>query len=399
MSLLALLLAACGGGGGGDAPAAATAAQTTTASAATTMASTDPTPAAASAGGGVATPAADPAPAPDTAAVAAADAAAAEALAAQVPADQTIASVLSVSAGDAQRTAAAVATAQSGSNACNAIRPFYWEIGSSGGALASGSVTAPGNGLGYGATTAMPVASASKWLYSAYVVQKRGGKPSASDLRFLTLESGYVGMGSSGCAGSRTVDECLATGTNGSYYAAADGRYDYDGGHMQKHASLDGLGAADDTALRKALQGQLGADVPLAFSRPLLAGGVVTTPAGYARVLRKMMTGELKIGALLGTGKVCTNPLTCGADKAIHTPVPSSESWHYSLGHWVEDDPVVGDGAFSSAGALGFYPWIDATKTIYGIVARAQQEGSGQGFASAQCGRLIRKAWKTGLAQ
>ena len=98
----------------------------------------------------------------------------------------------------------------------------------------------------------------------------------------------------------------------------------------------------------------------------------------------------------LGTSAVCTNPATC-AD-ALFTPIPSTESWHYSIGHWVEDDPAVGDGAFSSAGAFGFYPWIDSTKTWYGVLARvlpAQEEG----YASAQCGRLIRKAWVTGVTQ
>jgi hypothetical protein len=102
------------------------------------------------------------------------------------------------------------------------------------------------------------------------------------------------------------------------------------------------------------------------------------------------------MGALLGSHPVCTNPLTCGLNVAAYSPVPSTETWHYSLGHWVEDDPIVGDGAFSSAGSFGFYPWIDATKTNYGIVARSAQQG--QGYASAQCGRLIRKAWTTGVA-
>ena len=65
--------------------------------------------------------------------------------------------------------------------------------------------------------------------------------------------------------------------------------------------------------------------------------------------------------------------------------------------HWVETDPLVGDGAFSSAGAFGFYPWVDAGKRFYGIVAR-QSLLSGSGFDSAFCGRLIRKAWLTGVA-
>ena len=61
------------------------------------------------------------------------------------------------------------------------------------------------------------------------------------------------------------------------------------------------------------------------------------------------------------------------------------------------DDPTVGDGAFSSAGSFGFYPWIDAGKTYYGIVARSVSAGSG--VDSVMCGRLIRKAWETAVAQ
>ena len=85
-------------------------------------------------------------------------------------------------------------------------------------------------------------------------------------------------------------------------------------------------------------------------------------------------------------------------DTAIATPI-DAESWNYSLGHWVEDDPVVGDHAFSSAGALGFYPWIDRTKTLYGILSRRSDGLEGNaGYNSARCGRLIRQAWVTGVA-
>ena len=39
----------------------------------------------------------------------------------------------------------------------------------------------------------------------------------------------------------------------------------------------------------------------------------------------------------LGTHAVCTNPATCA--NAEFAPSPPGESWHYSIGHWVEDDP------------------------------------------------------------
>ncbi|MEN9452787.1 MAG: hypothetical protein RLZZ369_1846, partial [Pseudomonadota bacterium] len=102
---------------------------------------------------------------------------------------------------------------------------------------------------------------------------------------------------------------------------------------------------------------------------PQLAGGAQSSAQGYGQFLRSMLAGDLKLGALLGAHPVCTNPKACPGD-ALKTPIPSTESWHYSLGHWVEDDATVGDGAFSSPGAFGFYPWIHANRQYYGILAR-----------------------------
>ncbi len=290
---------------------------------------------------------------------------------------------------DSQRIAAATATAQSSTNDCAAVRPFYWEIGSRDARQAGGSV-----GSGVTARTRLPYASATKWLYGAYVVQRRQGVLTSTDVQMLTFRSGYTAL--KGCETTQSVDTCLASGTNGQYSGLTDGRFYYNGGHMQKHASMFGLGPMNNTALAAAMTSQLGSDVAVGFSQPQLAGGGVVSAEVYARFLRKLLGGQLRLGAMLGNSAVCTNPATCGIDKAIYTPVPSQESWTYSLGHWVESDPVVGDGAFSSPGAFGFYPWIDAGRTHYGIVARAAPNGA---RSSAVCGRQIRKAWSTGVAQ
>ncbi len=308
------------------------------------------------------------------------------------PAAPTPAPAPSAGPPDTERSAAASATANSSSNACAAIRPFYWEIGDAVAAKASGSANVPG-GTVYTATTPLPLASASKWFYAAYVAELRQGAMTPSDINFLTLRSGYTSF--DGCSAGQTIDRCLAAGTNGVYTAANDGKFSYGGGHMEKHASLIGLGAMDNAALTTELQSRLGSDIALAFYQPQPAGGIGSTAADYARLLRKMLTGQLRLGSLLGTQAVCTNPSTC--PQAVFTPVPRTESWHYSLGHWVEDDPVVGDGAFSSAGSFGFYPWISADKTLYGILARRAPAGNGSD--SATCGRLIRKAWVTALPQ
>jgi CubicO group peptidase (beta-lactamase class C family) len=240
----------------------------------------------------------------------------------------------------------------------------------------------------------MAIASASTWIYGAYVVQRQGGALSDADRKFLQMRSGYVGLDN--CGPSQTVDSCLASGTNGAYSAGADGRFDDGGGHLQKHASLSGLGGMDKLALAAEIQSQIGSDVALSYARPQPAGGLRMTPDAYALFLRKLLDGRLLMGAVLGHDAVCTDAQTCGGQQALYSPTPASDGWHYALAHWVEDDPSSGDGAFSGGGAFGFYPWIDATKTNYGIVARAEQDG---GRASALCGRLIRKAWATGELQ
>ena len=251
----------------------------------------------------------------------------------------------------------------------------------------------------------MPIASASKWLYGAYVVQLRQGQLSDSDITFLTFRSGYTHF--TRCLPTQTVDECVAYGNNGVHSDVTDGLFSYGGGHMEKHASLIGLGSDDNAGLADAIRSQLGSELtPLVYSQPQLAGGVVTNADTYATFLRKILAGDLLMKAALGTNAVCTNPATCA--QANNTPVPETESYHYSIGHWVEDDPTNGDGAFSSAGAFGFYPWIDASKSWYGIVARRDTSGTsdpgdpdagGHGFASAQCGQLIRSAWIEGVAR
>ncbi len=294
---------------------------------------------------------------------------------------------------DAQRTAAATATAQSATNICGAIRPFYWEIGNSAGKTTSGSIKSATSTTTYTSTASISLASASKWIYGSYVAQRLNGALSPQDIKYMTMRSGYNNLSS--CPQTGTVDSCLSYAGNGAYNAAADGKFYYDGGHFEKHASLSGLGAMNGKMLTSTIMGQLGTDIKLAYSQPLLAGGAYGTPDAYALFLRKVLKKELKISGLLGTNAACTNKATCPSGTALSAPIPPNESWHYSIGHWVEDDPKVGDGAFSSPGAFGFYPWIDSSRTYYGVVARMV---SGGAVTSMQCGRLIRKAWLTGAA-
>jgi hypothetical protein len=295
----------------------------------------------------------------------------------------------------ATRTLAATNTALN-NTACTAIQPFYWEIGDKTQRLASASV----GGTTYTASTSMLIASASKWLYGAYVAERRAGVLTAEDIKYLHFQSGYTNFSAGGCTNTETVASCLTHDGNGVYDPATDGKFFYSGAHMQKHASLpapDGvdLGTRVNATLAAEIRAKLGTEINLSYTQPQLAGGVKTTPADYAIYLRKLLNNQLKMAALLGSYKVCTNPNTC--TEALRTPITANVDWHYSVGHWVEDDPATGDGAFSSAGAFGFYPWVDAGKTYYGIVARVDAVGGGND--SAVCGAIVRKAWLSGVAQ
>ena len=90
---------------------------------------------------------------------------------------------------------------------------------------------------------------------------------------------------------------------------------------------------------------------------------------------------------------ICTLPAAC--PNATQSPVPVA--WHYSIHHWMEDD-ASGDGAFSSPGAFGFYPWISADQQWYGILAR-EHHGLQAYKESVYCGEKLRRAWLSGVTQ
>lgn len=303
-----------------------------------------------------------------------------------------------------QRLDAARQTARQ-AEACVAAQPFYWEVGNGHEALAGGSEgeRAPGR------DSHMAIASASKWVYAAYVAERRHGQPSAQDWDFLNFTSGYTRFRV--CRPGQTVADCQANLLNGRGRPdpATRSKFDYNGGHMQQHAMLMGLGAMGPDALAdevaQTLRPVLGRDWQWAYSQAQPAGGGVTTPGHYARFLQGTVSTQLQLGALLGQHKVCANPVTC-PNEAVKTPIPQAETWHYGFGHWVEDDPKLGDGAYSSPGAFGFYPWISADKRFYGLVAREVRSGILSGdpddkpaIGSVACGRAIRAAWLDGQAR
>jgi len=332
----------------------------------------------------------------------------------------TRSALLTVATGDGAPTAtsaAAVAATASNNAQCTDIQPFYWELGNAAGALASGSSTQSG-GTAVTSATSFSIASASKWIYGTYVVQKRGGAANltAADITFLTFTSGYTYMGSNTqsatcpapASGADSIQRCLtlpSTTTPGMYFDQQDpattGVFDYDSGHEENHAGKfqPEINSLDTSDLGTTIVAGLNiSDITLRYTQPLLAGGIYASADDYSPILRAILGGQLGMLEALGTHAVCA--WTASGCNAAASPIHQAH-WHYSITHWVEDDPTSGDGAFSSPGAFGFYPWIEANKKFYGVISRYVPSNAAvqNGFASAQCGHELRAAWETGVLQ
>jgi len=280
---------------------------------------------------------------------------------------------------------------------CVAIQPFYWEIGDAKGQHIGGG--SPQNETDYTRDTSMTIASASKWWFGAYVIERTGGQLNADEMRGLRMLSGHHSMSYPSClrlirsrAEKQTVGECLLSGDNSLLTPNDVDRFDYNGGHFQNLAATTlGLGNANNAQLAGELQRVLGHGISIQYDSPQLAAGGVASAGSYAVFLQRLLDGSLRLGKMLGADAVCTQ-VGPACPTAVSSPIPPTEAWHYSFAHWVEDDPKIGDGAYSSPGAFGFYPWIDHDRRWYGILARHSLKP--RAYAeSVECGRLIRKAY------
>jgi hypothetical protein len=175
---------------------------------------------------------------------------------------------------NSDRINAATQTAQT-NNYCIAIRPFYWEIGDQNAALVAGSV----GGEDFTANTDMPIASASKWVFGAYVSQLHGGQLTPDDISALTMNSGYTNFNEVSCIrlvqstqDAETVNDCFQSGganggKNSDYQSDDRNHFYYNGGHFQNLAVNLGLGSLNNASLQAAVQTQLGTDFSFTYDR------------------------------------------------------------------------------------------------------------------------------------
>jgi hypothetical protein len=261
---------------------------------------------------------------------------------------------------------------------CASLGDFYWEIGDAQQRITGGQI-----GQGYPAEAVIGIASASKLVWAAYVLQDPA-QPTPETASALRMLSGYTGFNPLRCVLHRSsVKACYEAGGNNVQNAADVGAFYYNGGHDQKLAMDFGLGELDNDGLARAVAARIGPELVLNYSQPSPAGGLHAAPATYAAFLRKVLRGDLRLRDWLGRDSVCTFPAEC---PTAHYS-PALAGWRYSYNHWVEPD-----GSFSSPGLEGFYPWISADRRYYGLVARQKLERSAA-MNSAACGAAIRSAF------
>lgn len=288
------------------------------------------------------------------------------------------------------------------STVCEDIQPFYWEIGDDDEVLASGQV----GGTEYARATTVNLASGSKWVTSAYVLERYpdllNGTPSTTEQEMidaLRMMRGHVFFNDENCVSLSDVEACHTYWLNDAVNSNRIGYFNYNGGDVQWIAdSTSHLDIGNFTLSGLASEVDYYLDLGSSFDVDwvALASGYRMSAADYAEFLRKLMTEEYVLGEYLGHGAVdtqcgwwCTSPI-------------GDVDMEYSLYHWVENQSAdqelqngktlpAGDGSFSSAGAFGFYPWISSDKSHYGIVSTEGEAGTSAD--SLVCGIAIRQAF------
>ncbi len=273
---------------------------------------------------------------------------------------------------------------------------FYWEMGNGTNVLAAGRV---GNGPLTNPNNTINIASASKWIYATYA-EARGLANSPAQKRLLTMRGGHRAFTPTRCSAKnqdgsmQTVSECLQKPGNQYINGSQVNKFYYNGGGMQDHAvNVAGLGGFSSNNIGREYNSVL-KNIGFGFSLPAVAGGMKMTPKNYGLFLQGIVRNQWKTIGYLGKDSIAATP----PDASDGKQNPSKTNMRYSYGHWVESHttPLLGgpkgDGAFSSPGVFGFYPWISKNKSFYGLLSRYNRQ-SDAFRQSAACGQHMRKAW------
>lgn len=201
---------------------------------------------------------------------------------------------------------------------------YYWEIGDADRVLLHGQ-----QGRRVDADRPVRLASASKWVFGTYVVERQQGKLTPAIIDALTMRSGYDALNPRLCNRYDTAQSCFARGRNGTLTPGHVGRFSYNGGHDQKLLIDLGFGKADAAALTTELARELahapaltdaGAPFGMDYLVPEPAGGMAASPAAYGRFLRRLMRGEYRLGRMLGSMPSAPSPAIARPPSARRPP-------------------------------------------------------------------------------
>jgi hypothetical protein len=115
-------------------------------------------------------------------------------------------------------------------------------------------------------------------------------------------------------------------------------------------------------------------------TNPRLAGGIISSAYDYAKMVRALyLKTHLMPETIINMEKDRTNVTISYSPAAAF-----GLQWHYAFGHWVECNsskfqPICGTDDYyvrSSAGAFGFYPFLDRTNHYYGVLSTAGSSAS-----------------------
>lgn len=207
--------------------------------------------------------------------------------------------------------------------------------------------------------------------------------------------SGFNGTAEqAGCIGDAafTLRACVQQIHDGGPDTPPGQSFNYGNEHMQiaALAMTRREGQSIDAIMRARLLGPLGVSAETRYTQgagdnPSYSGGMRSTGEDYALVLAAILRGDVfadRAGFL--ADRVAARPV------ATVPPAISANdlNWHYGFGFWKECDgpayvaacdaaPVI-----SSAGGLGFTPWIDFGRGYWAIIIT--EERLDQGFDPAQ---------------
>lgn len=206
----------------------------------------------------------------------------------------------------------------------------------------------------------------------------------------------------------RTLEDCVRkTFREARTMRGAPGTvYEYGSAHMQVAdlMAVKASGLKDWHAVASTLCfGPLGMKARYeknSAANPVGAHGIVTSGLEYAKFLQALLKGSF-----LPTLDRLTGDHTPDGMPLLRSP-GHERGWHYGLGCWREStDPGLkpADGLiFSSAGAKGFYPWVDVKNGYFAIIATEQRNERGSDEAismvSVDLGEQVRPAILAALA-